>query len=160
MGEEDTEISCQAWTTKLPKASQPNLNFMGRLIQISLNLQFFLDVNFLYPFDILTKRKPRKPLYPFDINIFLSAPEILHKGRCASAGDMYSLGMVFTACFNGGQAVIQASHSTSNYFKLAGQVREYRDTISLEKGFHGVLASLITNIPVQSFVYDSAWLRC
>ena len=55
---------------------------------------------------------------------FLSAaPEILHKGQCASAADMYSLGMVFTACFNGGQAVIQASHSTSNYFKLAGQVR-------------------------------------
>ena len=51
-----------------------------------------------------------------------SAPEILHKGQCASAADLYSLGMVFTACFTGGQAVIQASHSTSNYFKLAGQV--------------------------------------
>ena len=69
---------------------------------------------------------------------------------------MYSLGMVFTACFNGGQAVIQASHSTSNYFKLAGQVREYIETISLEKRFHSVAASLITYIPVQSFVYDSA----
>ena len=130
MGEEDTEISCQAWTTKLPKASQPNLNFMGRLIQISQN--------------------------PLPLQS-CTAPEILHKGRCASAGDMYSLGMVFTACFNGGQAVIQASHSTSNYFKLAGQVRRYRITICLKKGFHGVVAaSLITNIPVQSFVYDSA----
>ena len=60
---------------------------------------------------------------------FLSAaPEILHKGQCASAADMYSLGMVFTACFNGGQAVIQASHSTSNYFKLAGQVRQVTQT--------------------------------
>ena len=136
MGEEDTEISCQAWTTKLPKASQPNLNFMGRLVQISLNL-----LNAKYP-----KIK----------NLMCSAPEILHKGQCASAADLYSLGMVFTACFNGGQAVIQASHSTSNYFKLAGQVREYIETISLEKGFHSVAASLITNIPVQSFVYDSA----
>ena len=35
---------------------------------------------------------------------------------------MYSLGMVYIACFTGGQSVIQASHSTNNYFKLAGQV--------------------------------------
>ena len=31
MGDEDAEVACQAWTTKLPKAAQPNLNYMGRL---------------------------------------------------------------------------------------------------------------------------------
>ena len=50
------------------------------------------------------------------------APEIQHKGSCASYSDLYSLGMVFIACFNGGHSVIEASHSSNNYFKLAGQV--------------------------------------
>ena len=44
MGEEDTEIPCQAWTTKLPKASQPNLNFMGRF---NTNLLLFFFDSFL-----------------------------------------------------------------------------------------------------------------
>ena len=52
-----------------------------------------------------------------------AAPEVQHKGSCATYSDLYSLGMVFIACFNGGQGVIQASHSSSNFFKLAGQVR-------------------------------------
>ena len=53
----------------------------------------------------------------------LAAPEVQHKGSCATYSDLYSLGMVFIACFNGGHSVIQASHSSSNFFKLAGQVR-------------------------------------
>ena len=97
MGDEDCEVACQAWTTKIPKAAQPNLNYMGkiRLVQKYMSLVFTFDV---------------------------TAPEILHKGSCASHSDMYSLGMVYIACFTGGQSVIQASHSTNNYFKLAGQV--------------------------------------
>ena len=51
-----------------------------------------------------------------------AAPEIQHKGSCTSASDLYSLGMVFIACFNAGHSVVQASHSTAQYFKLAGQV--------------------------------------
>lgn len=63
-------------------------------------------------------------IYSFSsVSVSCSAPEILHKGSCASASDLYSLGMVFIASFTGGQAVIQASHSTNNYFKLAGQVQ-------------------------------------
>ena len=41
---------------------------------------------------------------------------------CNTASDMYSLGMVFIACFNSGHSIIQATHSTTHYFKLAGQV--------------------------------------
>ena len=29
MGDDDCEVPCQAWTTKIPKAAQPNLNYMG-----------------------------------------------------------------------------------------------------------------------------------
>ena len=31
MGEDDSEVACQAWTTKIPKAAQPNLNYMGKI---------------------------------------------------------------------------------------------------------------------------------
>ena len=58
------------------------------------------------------------------MNLCVSAPEIQHKATCTTASDMYSLGMVFIACFNSGHSVIQASHSTQQYFKLAGQVRD------------------------------------
>ena len=51
-----------------------------------------------------------------------SAPEIQHKSECGIASDMFSLGMVMIAAFNGGQSVIQANHSTNLYFKQAGVV--------------------------------------
>ena len=50
------------------------------------------------------------------------APEIQHKSECGIASDMFSLGMVMIAAFNGGQSVIQANHSTNLYFKQAGVV--------------------------------------
>ena len=56
------------------------------------------------------------------ISLDFTAPEIQHKGMFTTASDMYSLGMVFIACFNSGHSIIQASHSTQQYFKLAGQV--------------------------------------
>jgi len=80
MGDGDGEVACTAWTTKMPKAAQPNLNYI--------------------------------------------APEIQHKGMCNTASDMYSLGMVFIACFNSGHSLVQASHSTTHYFKLAGQLSD------------------------------------
>ncbi|XP_023332600.1 SCY1-like protein 2 isoform X2 [Eurytemora carolleeae] len=80
IGNGDCEVACQPWTTKMPKAAQPNLNYI--------------------------------------------APEIQHKSCYNSSSDMYSLGMTYISCFNSGQSVIQASHSTSQYFKLAGQLSE------------------------------------
>ena len=29
MGDGDSEVACTAWTTKMPKAAQPNLNYIG-----------------------------------------------------------------------------------------------------------------------------------
>ena len=29
IGHHDSEVLCQAWTTKMPKAAQPNLNYTG-----------------------------------------------------------------------------------------------------------------------------------
>ena len=51
-----------------------------------------------------------------------SAPEIQHKSVCSLASDMFSLGMLMVATFNGGQSLIQANHSTNLYFKQAGVV--------------------------------------
>ena len=57
------------------------------------------------------------------MSLCVSAPEIQHKATCSTVSDMYSLGMVFIACFNSGHSVIQASHSTQQYFKIARRVR-------------------------------------
>ena len=100
MGDGDAEVACPAWTTKTPKAAQPNLNYIG--IKIEHQCPTF----------------PQLTAHPH------AAPEVQHKGSCATYSDLYSLGMVFIACFNGGHSVIQASHSSSNFFKLAGQVGE------------------------------------
>ena len=32
VGVGDAEVPCQAWTTKMPKAAQPNLNYTGKQI--------------------------------------------------------------------------------------------------------------------------------
>ena len=40
MGDEDCEVACQAWTTKIPKAAQPNLNYMGK-IRFTLNREMY-----------------------------------------------------------------------------------------------------------------------
>merc|ERR1719150_479858 len=77
---ENSEIPCQAWTNRMPKYAQPDLNFI--------------------------------------------APEIQHKSECGIASDMFSLGMVMIAAFNGGQSVIQANHSTNLYFKQAGVITD------------------------------------
>ena len=94
MGEGDGEVSCTAWTTKMPKAAQPNLNYIG----LSKVKTFLI------------------------MSLCVSAPEIQHKATCTTVSDMYSLGMVFIACFNTGHSIIQAEHSTQHYFKMAGQV--------------------------------------
>ena len=64
----------------------------------------------------------------------MSAPEVLHKGVCGSYSDMFSLGMVFVACFTGGHSLLQASHSTNNYFKLAGQVQSIYIALQISSG--------------------------
>ena len=69
------------------------------------------------------------------MSLCVSAPEIQHKATCTTASDMYSLGMVFIACFNNGHSVIQASHSTQQYFKLAGQVRSASRSITNQSGY-------------------------
>ena len=30
MGDGDAEVACPVWTTKTPKAAQPNLNYIGK----------------------------------------------------------------------------------------------------------------------------------
>ena len=59
------------------------------------------------------------------LNYLFSAPEIQHKSECSIASDMFSLGMLMIAAFNGGQSIIQANHSTNLYFKQAGVVNMY-----------------------------------
>ena len=56
------------------------------------------------------------------LNYLFAAPEIQHKSECSIASDMFSLGMLMIAAFNGGQSIIQANHSTNLYFKQAGVV--------------------------------------
>ena len=50
------------------------------------------------------------------------APEIQQKSVCSLSSDMFSLGMLMVATFNGGHSLIQANHSTNLYFKQAGVV--------------------------------------
>ena len=40
----------------------------------------------------------------------------------SKSSDLYSLGMLMVALFNGGQSLIQANYSTNLYFKQAGMV--------------------------------------
>ena len=54
-------------------------------------------------------------------NYFI-APEIQHKSLGSKSSDLYSLGMLMVALFNGGQSLIQANYSTNLYFKQAGVV--------------------------------------
>lgn len=77
---DNNEVPCQAWTTRMPKYAQPDLNYV--------------------------------------------APEIQHKSKCSISSDMFSLGMLMVAVFNGGQSLIQANHSTNLYFKQAGLIIE------------------------------------
>ena len=44
---------------------------------------------------------------------------------CSVSSDLFSLGMLMVALFNGGQSLIQANHSTSSYFKQAGTIGEH-----------------------------------
>ena len=102
----------------MPKYAQPDLNFIGNvffkfktilllLYSILLTLSFFL-------------KKCLNIIKEYVLPIL--APEIQHKSECGIASDMFSLGMVMIAAFNGGQSVIQANHSTNLYFKQAGVV--------------------------------------
>lgn len=52
------------------------------------------------------------------------APEVQHKSVCSLASDMFSLGMLIIATFNGGHSLIQANYSTNLYFKQAGVVMD------------------------------------
>ena len=57
-------------------------------------------------------------------NYFI-APEIQHKSLGSKSSDLYSLGMLMVALFNGGQSLIQANYSTNLYFKQAGVVSNF-----------------------------------
>ncbi len=50
--------------------------------------------------------------------ILFSAPEVQHKSCFSSSSDMYSLGMVYIACFNSGQSVIQVAEMSFLTFIL------------------------------------------
>ena len=52
----------------------------------------------------------------------MAAPETQHKSVCSVSSDLFSLGMLMVALFNGGQSLIQANHSANTYFKQAGTV--------------------------------------
>ena len=79
------------------------------LYSILLTLNFFL-------------KKWLNIIKEYEYVLPILAPEIQHKSECGIASDMFSLGMVMIAAFNGGQSVIQANHSTNLYFKQAGVV--------------------------------------
>lgn len=83
----------------MPKYAQPDLNFIGMIRKV------------VECFDFIYAAK------------CFAAPEIQHKSECGVSSDMFSLGMLMIAVFNGGQSLIQANHSTNLYFKQAGVVR-------------------------------------
>ena len=120
MGDADAEVVCPVWTTKTPKAAQPNLNYIG-ILRFKIFIFHQLRTDQLTP----------------------AAPEVQHKGSCATYSDLYSLGMVFIACFNGGHSVIQASHSSSNFFKLAGQVCLGQPGTAWCRGDHRFIISVV-----------------
>ena len=68
--------------------------------------------------------------------ICFSAPEIQHKSLGSKSSDLYSLGMLMVALFNGGQSLIQSNYSTNLYFKQAGMVsrRKIKETKILITG--------------------------
>ena len=68
--------------------------------------------------------------------LYVAAPEIQHKSLGSKSSDLYSLGMLMVALFNGGQSLIQANYSTNLYFKQAGMVsrRKIKETKTLITG--------------------------
>ncbi|KAF8790362.1 SCY1-like protein 2 isoform X2 [Argiope bruennichi] len=66
-------VPCQAFTSKLPKMGQPDLDY--------------------------------------------TAPEVQNHSKCSPLSDMFSLGLVICAVFNGGHSLIEANLSCANYQK-------------------------------------------
>ena len=97
----------QIWILLVTYFSSSKLYCLLLLYSIQLTLNFFL-------------KKCLNIIKEYVLPIL--APEIQHKSECGIASDMFSLGMVMIAAFNGGQSVIQANHSTNLYFKQAGVV--------------------------------------
>ena len=97
----------QIWILLVMYISSSKLYCLLLLYSILLTLNFFL-------------KKCLNIIKEYVLPIL--APEIQHKSECGIASDMFSLGMVMIAAFNGGQSVIQANHSTNLYFKQAGVV--------------------------------------
>jgi hypothetical protein len=44
MGQKDCEMYCQPWTTRMPKAAQPNLNYIGKISVTKMTFKY--GVNF------------------------------------------------------------------------------------------------------------------
>ena len=84
--------------------------------------------------------------------LYVSAPEIQHKSLGSKSSDLYSLGMLMVALFNGGQSLIQANYSTNLYFKQAGMVsrRKIKETKTLITG-------IWLTIREKSFYSEGLW---
>ncbi|KAH9363290.1 hypothetical protein HPB48_006396 [Haemaphysalis longicornis] len=70
---EQSPVSCQPFTSKLPKMGQPDLDY--------------------------------------------TAPEVQATSTCSPLSDMFSLGLVVCALFNGGRSIIEGNLSTTTYNK-------------------------------------------
>ncbi|GFY67102.1 SCY1-like protein 2 [Trichonephila inaurata madagascariensis] len=74
-------VPCQAFTSKLPKMGQPDLDY--------------------------------------------TAPEVQNHSKCSPLSDMFSLGLVICAVFNGGHSLIEANLSCATYQKQLEMVRKF-----------------------------------
>ena len=101
----------QIWILLVAYFSNSKLYCLLLLYSILLTLNFFFFL-----------KKWLNIIKEYEYVLPILAPEIQHKSECGIASDMFSLGMVMIAAFNGGQSVIQANHSTNLYFKQAGVV--------------------------------------
>ena len=89
-------------------------------------------------------------------NYFI-APEIQHKSLGSKSSDLYSLGMLMVALFNGGQSLIQANYSTNLYFKQAGVVSNF---IMMHIYFNIYLILCINTNPWKNYLitYYDSWV--
>jgi hypothetical protein len=46
MGQKDCEVYCQPWTTRMPKAAQPNLNYIGKISVTKTTFTYGVKFNF------------------------------------------------------------------------------------------------------------------
>lgn len=103
-------ISLQPWTNRMSKMTQPNLDYIGKNIKMSLSFKF-INLSF-----------DSSQFVNYINNLVYIAPEIQQKKEGGFYSDMYSFGMTICAIFNQGRPLIQANHNCSDYLKQVENV--------------------------------------